>query len=515
VAAPVALVGLTAGALAVAGAYLLRGDRARALALLAALVLTPGLLAAELLATGWGPVPGGIGVPVGVAAAAVGLAVVAALAVLLVRHPDALAPLVVAALPFRVPLQVGGQSASLLVPLYLVIGAGGIAHAWVRLRASEGRRPALERPAGRIELALSLVLLLYALQSSYSADPARALQTMVFFYLPFAILLKLLTGVEWSRRVVGWCFAVAVSLALLFAAIGFWEWGTRRLLLNPKVIASNQFESYFRVNSLFFDPNIYGRFLAVVMLAVTGLLLWSRRRGHVLLATLALAVLWAALVLTFSQSSFSSLLVGLVLLAALRWRARSVAGLALVGVVAAVGLIAVAPGLLRLDLGSLSSLDRASSGRIELMRGGLSLWLERPLLGNGSGSFSARYREREDASSAQAVSASHTIPITIAAEQGLLGLVAYVLLMGAAAGLLFGGIGALRGRAPPPAGLVVRAVLAAAFTALFFHTLLYAAFLEDPIAWTLLGAAVGVRASGAGLSGLTDRDAAPRRLSRA
>ena len=504
-----------AGALAVAGAYLLPGARARALALLAALVLTPGLLATELLSTGWRPVPGGIGLPIVVAGAAVGLAVVAGLAVLLVRHPDALAPLVVAALPFRIPLQVGGQSASLLVPLYLVIGAGGIAYAWVSLRQAPGRRPAFERPAGRIELALSLALLLYALQSSYSTDLDKALQTMAFFYLPFAILLKLLTGVEWSRRVLGWCFAVAVSLALLFAAIGFWEWGTRRLLLNPKVIASNQFESYFRVNSLFFDPNIYGRFLAIVMLAVTGLLLWSRRSRDVLLAAITLAVLWAALVLTFSQSSFSSLLVGLVLLAALRWQARSVVAVVFAGVIAAAVVIAVAPGLLRLELGSLSSLDRASSGRIELMRGGLALWLERPLLGNGSGSFSARYREREDASSAQAVSASHTIPITIAAEQGLAGLVAYVLLLCAAAGLFFGGIGALRGRSPPPTGLVVRAVLAAAFTALFFHTLLYAAFLEDPIAWTLLGAAVGVRASGAGLSGLADRDAAPRRLSRA
>ena len=45
----------------------------------------------------------------------------------------------------------------------------------------------------------------------------------------------------------------------MLVAIGFVEYATRHLLWNPKVIASNQFESYFRVNSLFFDPNIYGR----------------------------------------------------------------------------------------------------------------------------------------------------------------------------------------------------------------------------------------------------------------
>ena len=502
-------------ALAVAGALLLPGPRVRAVSLMAALALTPMLLAGQLLAGGWRPAAGGIGPLAALAAATAALIVVTGLAALLLRRPAALAPLAVAALPFRVPIEVGGQSASLLVPLYLVIGAGGLAYAWARLRRSRGGWPAHERPAGRIELALSLSLLVYALQSTYSPDFDQALQTMAFFFVPFAVLFKLLTAVDWSRRLVGWCFAVAVSLALLFAAIGFWEWGTRRLLLNPKVIASNQFDSYFRVNSLFFDPNIYGRFLAVVMLAVAGLLLWSRRPRHALLATLTLAVLWAALVLTFSQSSFSSLLVGLVVLAALRWRARSVAALALAALGLAAIVVVSAPGLLRLDLDSLSALDRASSGRLALMGGGLALWRERPLLGHGSGSFSDRYREREDAGSAQAVSASHTTPITIAAEQGIVGLGAYALLLAAAAGLLFGGIGALRGREPPLAGLVLRAVLAAAFSALFFHTLLYAAFLEDPIAWTLLGAAVGVRASAGALSGLGGPDSSSRRVARA
>jgi hypothetical protein len=56
-------------------------------------------------------------------------------------------------------------------------------------------------------------------------------------------------------------------------------------------------------------------------------------------------------------------------------------------------------------------------------------------------------------------------------------------------GLLFAGLGPLRGRAPPPR-LVTRAYLAAAFAGLIVHTLLYAAFLEDPITWTLLAAGI-------------------------
>ena len=42
------------------------------------------------------------------------------------------------------------------------------------------------------------------------------------------------------------------------------------------MIASNQVEEYFRVNSLFFDPNIYGRFLALVMLGLASVLLWAQ-----------------------------------------------------------------------------------------------------------------------------------------------------------------------------------------------------------------------------------------------
>ena len=43
-------------------------------------------------------------------------------------------------------------------------------------------------------------------------------------------------------------------------------------------------------------------------------------------------------------------------------------------------------------------------------------------------------------------------------------------------------------------GLVARVAVAAAFTAVFVHTLVYAAFLEDPLVWVLLGAAVSLAA---------------------
>jgi hypothetical protein len=481
--------GALAAALAAGGALALPSARARAASAVAALVLAPVLLLGELWHTT--PVVHLRHRPTLVAAGAVaGLVVVAGLAVLLHRYTWLIPLLAVGTLPFRVPFESGGQTANLLVPLYVVVAAGVLALAWERFapaarRSGEWR----EREPGWTELTLIAFVALYALQSLYSGDFEQAIKNLAFFYVPFMLLLKLLITVRWPARVVTACFGLAVVLALAFAGVGFVEYATKHLFLNQKLIESNQFESYFRVNSLFYDPNIFGRFLALVMIGLGAWVLWPRRRRDVIVATGVLAVLWAALVLSFSQSSFTALLVGLGVLAAFRFGMKPVA--IAVAAVAAIGLVVViaTPGLIHLNTKSSRSVDRATSGRIDLMRGGLRMFTDKPLYGFGSGAFSNEFRKREGTGKRQAATASHTIPITVAAEQGVPGVASYVAVLIATFGLLFRGLGELRGRAPPPR-LVTRAYLAAAYSGLVLHTLLYAAFLEDPITWTLLAAGI-------------------------
>ncbi|HEX8856413.1 MAG TPA: O-antigen ligase family protein [Thermoleophilaceae bacterium] len=493
--------GMIVAALAVAGAFFVPSARGRAVCVLVALVLTPVLLVGEL----WDssqfvsirdhPAPA-------VGAAVLGVAVMGALAAVFLRRPEAFPLLAVFTLPFRIPVEAGGQTANLLVPLYAVVGGAAIAYAWERLRGSNGgwngqaRRPFCpdERPPGTLEAVLIGAVVLYTLQAAYSTDFETALKNVVFFYVPFALLFRFLTSLEWNERVVRRAFGVALLLALVFVSIGFWEYATRHLLWNPKVIASNEFESYFRVNSLFFDPSIYGRFLALVMIGLATVLLWARRTRNVWVVTGLLAFLWAGLVLTFSQSSFVALLVGLAVLAALRWRARPVvATVAAAAIVAAIVVVAV-PSAVNLDVGSSRSVSQASSGRFDLIGGGLRMFADRPVWGFGSGSFSKEFRQREKVSSQRAASASHTIPLTYAAEQGVVGFAAYVAVLWAAFRLLFRSLsGPLRGREPPGDKALARAAIAAAFAALVVHTLLYASFLEDPITWTLLGAGLALQ----------------------
>ncbi|MBA3327569.1 MAG: O-antigen ligase family protein, partial [Solirubrobacterales bacterium] len=397
------------------------------------------------------------------------------------RRPALLALGAAATLPFRIPIESGGDTANLLVPLYLVIGAGALAYAVPRLRDG-GAPEAPVRERGWLEWLLAGALVLYAAQAAYSSDFDRALAQVVFFYVPFALLFALLVRIRWSTRLAGWCLAVMVALAAVFVGIGFWEYEQRQLLLNPRVISSNQFESYFRVNSLFFDPNIYGRFLVVVMLGIVALLLWSRRAGTVAGCVLALVLLWAGLVLTLSQSSFTALLVGLAVLGALRWGLRRAAAAAAAFAVAGVVVVLAAPGAVGLD----QSADAATSGRSELVTGGIELFTDRPVQGWGAGAFRREYRRQEKASSARAAAASHTIPVTVAAEQGAGGLLLYLALAFVAIATLAAG---LRSRAHRS---VARAGVAAGFVAVVVHTLLYAAFLEDPLTWALLAAGVGL-----------------------
>jgi O-antigen ligase len=461
---------------------------------------------------------------------AVALVVIAVLVVVMRHHRDAFPLLAVFTLPFRVPISADDRTVNLLVPLYLVVAAGTLVHLLPRLAhrrerggaqggggvAAAATEPAGGTPAGLdasfsltrpsswasprgLEWLLLVTIGLYVLQSAYSGDRAKAAENLAFFYLPFGLLFVLLRDVRWTRGLLARCLGVAVALAVLFAGVGFVEYYRKSLFLNPKVVAADQYDNYFRVNSVFFDPSIYGRFLALVMIAVTTVVLAGsrpmragilgvarERRREILVGAGVLAWLLAGLVTSFSQSSIGALLLGLAVLGAWCWGVRATAYVTGGLLVLAVAVVLLAPTSLHFGLkGSKGSASNATSGRTTLISGGLDLFAKRPLEGYGSGSFETEYKRHAKASAASAAdatSASHTIPITVAAEQGIIGLVVYVALLLAAFVVLFRGAG----RSPP------RIAIAACFAALVLHTWIYADFLEDPFTWTLLALGVAL-----------------------
>jgi O-antigen ligase len=435
------------------------------------------------------------------------IAVVAigALTYLFRRWPILLPLAIVFALPFRVPLHAGGDTANLLVPLYLVIAA---AVAATLLR--DWNDPPPGHPPRPLAWVLAAVVVLYALQALYSDDFSKGLQNVCFFFVPFTIAYRLLREVEWDRRLLKWALIVVGAEAAAFVLIGSVEYVTKSLFWNDQIIRSNEFHTYFRVNSVFWDPNVYGRYLALVTVIATGALLWARTRDAFWLLCGLILVLWIGLVPTFSQSSFLALLAGLAMLAAIKWSWRRTLGVVVVGAIGAVLVVLLVGGS-----GKVTS-DRLNvdlSGRGSLISGGIDLFGERPLQGYGSGSFQTAYKEHRKNKDLP-VTVSHTEPVTVAAEQGLLGLLVYLALIGVALWTLGRGLwnappagGDDRedspGRESPrsetgPAGLAARAAVLAAFIALLVHTLSYAGFFEDPITWVLLAIGASLAHAAAG-----------------
>ncbi len=185
---------LTLCSVLAAAALVVRGGRARAWLLLGALVVAPAILivhvwdADQVVSLRDRP-------SLAAAAALAGLVAIAALAFVFARVSWAFPIAAVASVPFRVPIAVGGTSANLLLPLYLVVAAGALAWALPRIT---GRVEDPPERAGGLEWALAATLVLYAAQAEYSADTGRALENVVFFYIPFAVLFALMARLDWT-----------------------------------------------------------------------------------------------------------------------------------------------------------------------------------------------------------------------------------------------------------------------------------------------------------------------------
>src|SRR5438046_6521778 len=127
-------------------------------------------------------------------------------------------------------------------------------------------------------------------------------------------------------------------MAVVFAIVGIYQYETRDVFWNPKVLVGNAYAPFYRVNSVFWDPSIYGRFLVVAILASLVLVVHGTARRVVVAASAAIVVSWIGLVFSFSQSSFVALVVGVAIIAWSAWGRKT---LALPRVVVRVGLVTV------------------------------------------------------------------------------------------------------------------------------------------------------------------------------
>ena len=428
--------------------------------------------------------------PLAIAGLVVVAAIVLALAAILVRRP-AWAPLVLLlAAPFRIPVDLGSQHAFLLLPLYGVLASAVLACCWHALRSEPRAIPLwLAAPVAAF-IALSGLSLLW------SDDLKQGSIELVFFLFPFAALFAVVARAplpDWAPRAL-WIIHVALTTA--FALIGLFQRATHRLFYAPSLEVDNAFTSYFRVSAVFKDPSLFGRYLALGIAVVVSAYLLARVR--LAIAGPLLVVMFAALWFSYSQSSMVTIFVvvtGLALVAGSREMRLVVGVVAAVIAIAAASVVAVH---VRND-----SARKSTSDRSRLVAVTWRVFRNHPLAGVGVGAQPKASREEAARRLTASRNHSHTTPLTVAAELGVIGILAYLGFLAAAAWALLSVTN--RDRA---LGLG----LAAVFVSLLVHSLFYSGFFEDPITWgalALAGAALaayplrGVRASddGTGPSG--------------
>jgi O-antigen ligase len=266
-------------------------------------------------------------------------------------------------------------------------------------------------------------------------------------------------------------------MGVVFAVVGFYQYETRDIFQNPKVITANAYTKFFRVNSVFWDPSVYGRFLVLAIVPSLVLIVFGRSARLAIAAAAAVAVMWLGLLISFSQSSFAALLGVVIGVAFLAWRWRALVAVGLTVAVLA-GMSVAQPQIRRsLQHHTSSGLNQATSGRSNLVANGIRIAAHHPVLGVGVGGFKRAYADRVKLKGKDPkTAASHNTPVTVAAETGLVGLGLCVWLI---AVLLLQAFRAPRSLLRATAGLGI--------TAIFVHSLFYNAFFEDPLTWGLIG----------------------------
>ena len=94
----------------------------------------------------------------------------------------------------------------------------------------------------------------------------------------------LLAEIEWSRELLRRTLIAVAAVAAGCALVGIYQYFFRDLFLNPELFDANQLHVYFRVNSIFFDPNMFGRYLALALTALAACIAWGGDRRDLVLA---------------------------------------------------------------------------------------------------------------------------------------------------------------------------------------------------------------------------------------
>ncbi|HID95756.1 MAG TPA: hypothetical protein EYP53_06840 [Candidatus Latescibacteria bacterium] len=290
----------------------------------------------------------------------------------------------------------------------------------------------------RLELTIPLVFYLTVLGISVVYSPNKLEGMTHFIRMSFLALLIFVTVflVE-TRRAVTLVIASVVICGVVSAGWGIFQALTQRYFL-PASFVRAAGASIPRASASFYNPNSLGTFLMLATLLPVALLVnlrLSRRAKVALLA--AIAILLGGLLTTFSRSNWLATGFGIICIAWLSRKLRSIFVLFLVLLIIIAVAAIISPNYADLVLGRFTSIfatfseyksvARVSSvSRLHFIKGAYSMFLDHPLTGIGVRGFPVLFEKYKPVDFPIWIPTreSHTYLATVLAELGIVGFAA-------------------------------------------------------------------------------------------
>lgn len=288
--------------------------------------------------------------------------------------------------------------------------------------------------------ALLAYLMVVVLSLAVATDRASTIKEIVKWGEVLAVLVSgayLVRGVEQVRLVVWSAIAAGITEAL----VGYAQWAL--------AAGASQLAEGGRVFGTFGQPNPYAGYLNLSLPLALGLAAFSRDTRERIAAGTAAVLLLGAEALSASRGGLIGLAAAVVVLAAVGLRRERIvallvgAGALLFALAAFTSLLphALSAALLRpLRLEGISPDATVTNANFSTMErlahwiAGLRMFVAHPLLGVGAGNYNAAYPRYAFNPSVwpEALGHAHNYYINVAAETGLLGLLAFLAFAGAA-----------------------------------------------------------------------------------
>ncbi len=371
------------------------------------------------------------------------LAVAAGGAVGLLRWPWLIWPALAVALPVTSGIKPGRFSLTELL-LALAVGlwfADGVRRRSVRVEPS---------PPFRLAAVYLLVVALAALRAP---DLVEALAEVVK-WAEFAIVLLLLPAVMAARQG-RWLVAALVAGAAAQALLGLYQFANR---IGPEWFVL--FDRFMRASGSFSQPNPYAGYLGLTLPVAVSMALWAAQRtlagrsadrwpaaGWLLFFSAGSLLITAGLIASWSRGGWLGALAGVAIVLLLRSRRVALlSGLVLLALLAALLVGALTPEAVpepiavrfrevptALGFGNILSQPVNDDNFAVVERAAhwvaaLRMWERAPWLGIGPGNYSVVYPAVRLPRWEEPLGHAHNVYLNVAAESGVIGLLAFTVL---------------------------------------------------------------------------------------